>query len=104
MKNTHDGISSTVTLEAVLERMKGDPKIKIAQALQEAVAACHAQKKNGSVTIKVNLEPVDGGRIWVGLDVTSKIPVEKTPSTLLYSDDSGQLLTRDPNQQDLPGV
>lgn len=104
MKQTHDGISTTVTLDAVMERMKGDPKIKIAQALQEAVAACHAQKKGGSVTIKINLEPVDGGRIWVGMDVTSKKPVEKAPSTLLYSDDSGQLLTRDPNQQDLPGV
>lgn len=74
---------------------------KASDEIAKLVQAIDATGKPGSITIKVSLKRVGGGALAADGRISSVIPKDAAPVTLLFPTPEGALLTEDPNQKRL---
>jgi hypothetical protein len=74
-----------------MQLAKGRTQADATKALHECVAAALATgKKNGSLTIKVKVEPLESGAVTLIPDVTSS-PAKDPAGTIFFADGEGNL-------------
>ncbi len=70
---------------------KGRVQVEASKALHECVeAAMLHDKKGGTVTMKITVNPLESGAVQLIADVTSK-PVKDPAGTVFFSDGEGRL-------------
>lgn len=70
---------------------KGRVQLEASTALNEVVeAALTHEKKGGTVTLKITVNPLESGAVQLVADVTSK-PVKDPAGTIFFSDNDGHL-------------
>lgn len=70
---------------------KGRVQVEASRALHECVeAALLHDKKGGTVTIKIAVNPLESGAVSLVADVTSK-PVKDPAGTIFFADGEGHL-------------
>lgn len=73
------------------------------RGLVELVNACVETGKKGMLTLKVTISPNDDEETLVVLDdIVLKVPKPTTKAGLFYFDKDGNLLRRNPRQEELP--
>jgi hypothetical protein len=81
------------------EQRQGALHAELSETLQELVAACEEHGKPGEMTLKVKVKPSDDGvTMFVGDDVTAKLPVADRPAALYFADEHHNLTRSDPRQ------
>lgn len=70
---------------------KGRVQVECTNALHEVVAAALLhEKKGGTVTLKLTVNPLDSGAVQIVADVASK-PVKDPAGTIFFADGEGAL-------------
>ena len=78
---------------------------ELSNALQKLVAAVADTGKKGSVTLQIALGPSKTEAPFEAIPaVNLKLPAPNRRASVFYADDDHNLLRRDPNQQELPGL
>lgn len=100
-----DAVTGQRFSELLKSHNHGVAEHEATEKLAEVVRGIRATKEGGSVTIKINLEPIKGNinRLMVTAKVSSSVP-QVPNSDVRFSDDSGALTEHDPKQLDLPGT
>lgn len=85
---------------------RGAEHRKAGEALQRLAGAVAATGKKGSVTVKVDVEPMKGteGTMVTTVTVTEKLPVEPAKSAVFYTDANDNLIRTDPRQLAFEGL
>lgn len=76
---------------AFVQLDKGRVQKEATDALQEVVAAALLhEKKGGTVTVKLTVNPLDSGAVQIVADVNGK-PVKDPAGTIFFADGEGKL-------------
>jgi hypothetical protein len=78
---------------------------ELATALQSVVQAVSETGKAGSLTLTIDVKPMNAAGALVITDtIKTKLPVEKSAGTVLWATPEGNLQLNHPKQNDLPGL
>lgn len=95
-------------VQAVLDRADHGTFMNDANTeFEKVVRAVRETLGKGSVTIKINIQPVKNktdGALELRAELDSKIPRPGHSSDLWFSDEEGQVSRKHPGQPDLPGT
>tara|TARA_R110001583_G_scaffold34551_1_gene115889 strand:+ start:35630 stop:35983 length:354 start_codon:yes stop_codon:yes gene_type:complete len=82
---------------------RGRTAEELSENLADAVAAARLTGKQASVTLTIKIKPERGtdGTYSIEDQVKAAIPEQDRGRTILFGTPEGNLLTQDPNQQDL---
>jgi len=85
------------------EHRRGVAVDRATEYFNEVIRAVDETGKRGSVTIKISVEPVEGGgsEKKVSFVVTYKKPLVDIPDAVFFSNKEGDLLRSDPAQTEL---
>jgi hypothetical protein len=90
-------------IKLLQEHAGGATQEEISDAIREVVAAVSDERRKGSVTITIGIEPLGkGDGLSVSFDVKSKPPVAKPRSATFFATPANDLQRQDPRQTDLP--
>lgn len=81
----------------LLRHDKGRLHADASRALQEVVAAVALLGKKGSLTVKLDVEPLEAGAVRLRGTVTPKAPIDPAAS-IWYANEEGELTVNNPNQ------
>ncbi|MFV8317073.1 hypothetical protein [Mycobacterium sp. 23] len=100
MAENNDQATEFATL--LLTHAKGRAHDEATKKLREAVEAVQQTGKAASVTVKLDIKPVDKipNAFRIQDSITAKIP-EDTRTSMWFGDDQGGLHRNDPNQRSL---
>ena len=106
---THDKAEGTDEPEVrpfaqfLQEQREGVLHAELGEKLQELVKACSETSKSGSLQLTIQCAPTKNG---VAFELTDKVklnlPEYDRGASLFFKDRKGNLLRKDPNQQELP--
>ena len=82
----------------------GDFIAELDDDLREVAKACLTLGEKGSITIKLAFSAGGMKKLNIQPTVTAKAPKEKTESSILFATLDGQLVSRDPDQPELPNL
>lgn len=85
----------------LLEQRGGSLHGELTETLAEVVAAAVKHEKAGSLTVKINVKPEEGGIVIVTDEVKAKVP-EARGAALFHTDKRGNLSRENPNQIAMP--
>lgn len=95
---TDESEPSNAFVDMLTKHRRGIALNKASTALIEAVSASRDTGANSEITLKIKLLPAAGDEMAIDIQVTSKLPVEKLPSSRFWVDDDAKLHTSDPKQ------
>lgn len=88
--------------QLIQEQRAGSLHDEASDAMNELVRACQETGKKGSLTLKLNVTPTgDGVTVSVTDDVKIAAPKPDAKPAVFYCDEYGNLLRRDPRQEEL---
>jgi hypothetical protein len=94
--------TQTRPFAAVLQELhKGNVHAELSQLLHELVAAVRDTGKKGTLTVKLDVKPIKPGQVdtlEVTATVTANPPRVDTPTTVFFTDQTGNLTREDPDR------
>ena len=100
-----DGVDKTqVTFAQFLQTYrKGALHAEMTEALAEAVCEAMKTQKKAVLTLKLTIAPSnDEVTVYVSDDIVPKHPLPDKGGSIMYPDESGNLMRNDPRQPELP--
>jgi hypothetical protein len=93
-------------LQTVQDHHYGYTADELTKALQECIEASERTGKATELTFKLTIKPVSKaqGRYDVLSDVKTKLPTEPREAAIMFVGPNGDLQTKDPRQQEIPGL
>lgn len=84
------------------EIRKGNILNDLSNELADVIEAVREHGGSGSLTLKLDIKPVngDGHQVLITDDIKTKVPQPKKQATLFFTDEGGALLRNDPRQRD----
>jgi hypothetical protein len=84
------------------EIRKGRALNDLSSRLAEVIEAVREHGGAGSLTLKLEIKPVNGNgdQVLITDDIKTKVPQAKKQATLFFTDEGGALLRNDPRQRD----
>src|SRR5581483_2935362 len=98
---SEDGIALRPFNQWLLEQRGGLLHGELTQKLAEVVAAAVKTEKNGTLTLKIEVKPEEGGIVFVTDDIKVKVP-ELRGAVLYHTDEAGNMTRDNPRQTSLP--
>lgn len=88
--------------QALSEVRKGQVLNDLSNSLAEIIEAVRTHGGNGSLTLKLDIKPVDGSgeQVLISDDIKTKVPQPKKQPALFFTDEGGHLLRNDPRRRD----
>lgn len=77
---------------------------QLGRELEKVVAAVNKQGKKGSISLSLEIKPAGNGKVDLVANYVAKPPVDNTVKGLMWVDKNNNLVPRDPDQPDLPGI
>lgn len=87
------------------EQRNGSLHAELSEALASVVEAVTELNKQGTVTLKVTVKPIEdgsGAAVFVSDEVKTSPPEPARPQAMFFADSRGNLSRRDPRQVELP--
>lgn len=75
---------------------------QVAEARTEVENALSQAGKAAEITIKIKIAPNGSNKRVITADIKTKLPVIPADATYVFSSQSGQYVTKDPDQSELP--
>lgn len=81
---------------------RGDLDHRLVETMKEIVRAVRETEKVGKLTLTLKVSPNGDGIVILSSDIKKLVPEPSVPDALFFTNEEGELLRRDPRQQDLP--
>lgn len=93
-------------LQTIQDHLYGHTADDLTTALKECISASETTGKVTSLTLKLTIKPVKAGsgRYDVMADIDTKLPKKEREAAIMFVGPNGDLQTKDPRQQELPGL
>lgn len=96
--------TSSNNFEVTVRQLRGGAALaELSAELAALVAAVRATGREGKLTFDLRIKPASEGQgetVVIIDEVKAKQPKSKTPTTMFYTDESGNLLRNDPRQRE----
>lgn len=91
------------------EHRKGSLHTELSEQLAEVTQGVLEHGKAGSITVTINVSPIEGHRagdniVRITDKVTPKVPQPERGSAMFFADEEGNLHRNNPLQDELPGL
>lgn len=90
------------TIQDTLEELGGGEVLSALDAeLQSVVRAVRDTRRQGTVSVSLKIKPNGQEAVMIEVKVDGKPPIKALPETTFFARQSGELLNRPPEQQDM---
>lgn len=100
-----NAVVGQTVVDLLRDHDSGRTEKKITEAVRKVIAGVVEHRKDGNLSININVAPVKGGvdRLWITVKTKVNAPEAPPPSDVRYADEQGNLFDRDPKQMELLG-
>ena len=90
--------------DVLAELAEGATESELGEAMWDLVQRVQDTGKAGTLQLTIKVQPNGRGQIEVLDEVKLRLPEFSRPTTAFYTDKSGNVSRRNPNQPEIPGV